>query len=118
MKVHELIAPGVCAICEMANEVEYFDTKFNMHTEPAITRMEGRKYLCHNCFVQAAEHWGYEAENQREAAEEAIRLAKQEAYELRRWLTTGIERVDTVDRKLGESIRRPTGRPRKNADEG
>ena len=116
MKVNTLLTPGVCAICEMANEVEYYDTLFNMHTEPAVTRMEGRKYLCENCFKQAAEFFGYEDTDLMAHYAEQVKKAQEEVRYIRKWHNEALDRIDSSDRKIGDPLAKPTGRPRKTYD--
>lgn len=50
--------PGICFICEQANEGRYVDTLLNY--EPAFfTPLIGRKYVCEGCVLEMARLLGW-----------------------------------------------------------
>lgn len=52
------LAPGVCFICELSNDVRYIDTLRDFYGI-VKERIDGRKYLCEECVEDAAKKFGF-----------------------------------------------------------
>lgn len=89
MLQHELLAPGICIICEgSAPGLVYFDTNYNL-TLDTIIHLSGRKYVCETCASQIADYWGYESSNQIEEALAFKERVKSQLKDLYTSLDTG-----------------------------
>jgi hypothetical protein len=114
MKHNELLAPGICILCEMANEGEtFYDTGRNF--DPGIgTYLSGRKYVCSGCFNTIAAEWGYEASNQQEEAQLVIERVQAELKDLYTTMDANRDSIMVTWREVSSDVTRPRGRPRKN----
>lgn len=115
MQQHELLSPGICAVCESsAPGLEYWDSNYNLVLD-TIIHLSGRKYICEVCFGQMAEHWGYEASNQMEQAEIVKEQVKTELKALYDHLEAAREEAMAKFREIDAIPTRPRGRPRKHS---
>lgn len=120
MQAHELMAPGFCILCEgSTSDIEFYDTNYNLVLD-TTTYLSGRKYVCEICFTAMAEHWGYEASNQVEAAEAAVLRVKGELKDLYTTLDEQKNLVMETWREVENTPVKVRGRPRKKVvvDEG
>lgn len=57
LRVGALLNPNVCFLCEMSNDVRFFDTGREFDP-PSFSSLVGRKYVCESCVKTAAEALG------------------------------------------------------------